>query len=89
LNTDESDFSTDGVHMADGIGDYTASCVYFQSVLAPRIGVSIIGNTWRKTDLDETERGVKNIDNTNALLAQKAAMWATYNWYELANPEDL
>lgn len=83
---DGSDFSTDGTHLADGLGDYVAACCYWQSMFAPRFG-SIVGNTFRKTDLDENTKGVKNITDETASIAQKAAMWATYNWYEVVNPE--
>ena len=82
-------FSSDGSHLANGIGDYVAGACYFQMVYAPRFGKCIIGNTFRKTDLDETETGVLNIDNTNAPLAQKAAFAAAYDWYNLHNPDDL
>lgn len=88
LNDDANEFSTDGTHMASGIGDYVASCCYYQSLFAPRFGVSVIGNTYRNTSLDETTAGVKVIDDDNALLAQKAAMLATYNMFEINNPDN-
>lgn len=85
---DENEFSTDGLHMADGIGDYVSACCYYQSLFAPRFG-SVVGNTYRNTSLDTTVPGVELINDANALLAQKAAMWATYNMFELTNPDDV
>lgn len=79
--SDDNEFSTDGTHLADGLGDYVAACCYWQALFAPRTGISIVGNTYRKTDLDESTAGVKNITDETAPVAQKAAMWAAYNWY--------
>lgn len=86
---DDNEFCSDGSHLADGIGCYVASCCYYQSIFAPRTGISILGNTFRKTDLDETSPGVKNINDTNAALAQKAAFAACYDRYDIKNPEYL
>lgn len=84
---DQNEFSTDGTHMADGLGDYVAACCYYQSLFAPRFGKSIMGNLYRDTSVDTTKAGVKVIDDANALLAQKAAMLATYNMFQINNPE--
>lgn len=65
---DGRDFSTDGTHLADGLGDYVAACCYWQSVFAPRFG-SIEGNTFRITDLDEDTKGVKNVTDETAPIA--------------------
>ena len=40
---DAYEFSDDGTHLGAGLGDYVAGCCYFQSLLAPRYGVSILG----------------------------------------------
>lgn len=85
---DGSDFSTDGAHLAAGIGDYVASCCYYQTIFAPRFHKSILGNTFRQIDLDESIRGVKQIDDNNALLAQKSAILAVWNMWETINTED-
>lgn len=81
---DGYDFSTDGTHLADGLGDYVAACCYWQSVFAPRFG-SIEGNTFRITDLDENTKGVKNVTDETASIAQKAAILAVKNMYEVTN----
>ena len=87
--SDQYEFSTDGLHLADGIGDYCAACTFYQMIFAPRSGISILGNTWRKTDFDLTVHGVKNIDNTNAALAQIAAYCACYDMFEINNPDNV
>lgn len=81
---DGSDFSTDGTHLADGLGDYVAACCYWQSIFAPRFG-SIEGNAFRITDLDENTKGVKNVTDETASIAQKAAILAVKNMYEVTN----
>ena len=84
---DGEDFSTDGTHLASGLGDYVASCCYFQSLFAPRFGVSIVGNSYR-IDVDETVVGQKSVTDTTAPVAQRAALLATCNMFEVQNPEE-
>ena len=85
---DEYEFSNDGTHLATGLGDYVAGCCYFQSLFAPRFGVSIFGNNYIITGLDESLEGQKNVTSETALVAQKAAMLAAYNMWEVMNPDD-
>lgn len=85
---DTYEFSEDGTHLGSGLGDYVAGCCYYQSLLAPRYGVSILGNSFRITNLDESVNGRKNVNDKTAHVAQKAAMLATYNMWDLSNPDD-
>lgn len=85
---DAYEFSDDGTHLGAGLGDYVAGCCYFQSLLAPRYGVSILGNSFRLTNLNESSNGIKNVTDKTAPVAQKAAMLATYNMWTLSNPDD-
>jgi hypothetical protein len=90
LNT-EHDLTTDGKHCADGLADYTAACCYFQSLIAPRYGVSVLGNSYR-VEVEQTgtyPEGAVSVTDGNAPTAQKAAFLACYNWYECVNPEDV
>lgn len=80
---DTNEFSTDGTHLATGLGDYVAACCYWETVFAPRTGISILGNTYRTSHLDETVAGVKNITDETALVAQKAAVLSTINKYQV------
>ena len=81
-----SDFSTDGTHLATGLGDYVASCCYYQMLFAPRFGVSITGNTFR-ANVDESVAGQMSITDETAAIAQKAAMLASYDWYNINKPD--
>ena len=90
LNT-EHDLTNDGTHCADGLADYTASCAYFQSLIAPRYGISVLGNPYR---VAVNQTGIYpeseiSVTDENALIAQKAAFLACYNWYECVNPEEV
>lgn len=80
---DANEFSTDGTHLATGLGDYVAACCYWQTIFAPRTGISILGNTFRTSQLNETVAGVKNITDETALIAQKAAILSTINKYQV------
>ena len=81
---DGYDFSTDGTHLADGLGDYVAACCYWQAVFAPRFG-SVEGNTFRVTGLNENTKGVTNVTDETAPIAQKAAILAVKNMYEISD----
>jgi len=87
----EYDLTIDGTHCASGLADYTASCCYFQSLLAPRYETSILGNTARWSNNEETgiySSSIVDVTDDNAFIAQKAAFIASNNWYECINPED-
>lgn len=85
---DTYEFSEDGTHMGAGLGDYVAGCCYFESLLAPRYGVSVWGNTFRLTNLDEGVGGRRNITDQTAIVAQKAAILATLDMWNVSNPDD-
>ncbi len=95
LNSDTgyyNDFTTDGTHCASGLGDYVASCCYFQSLIAPRYGVSVLGNSYNSITVSNstgTYQGGISVTPENAWVAQKAGFIAAYNWYENINPEDI
>ena len=85
---DGYEFSEDGTHMGAGLGDYVAGCCYFESLLAPRYGISIWGNTFRLTNLNESTGGRRNITDQTAVVAQKAAILATLDMWTVSNPDD-
>ena len=85
---DSYEFSEDGTHMGAGLGDYVAGCCYFESLLAPRYGVSILGNTFRITNLSESVGGRRNVTDETALIAQKAAILATLDMWTVSNPDN-
>lgn len=79
----DNDLTEDGSHCADGLANYTAACCYFQSIFGLMYDTTIIGNTARISE------GTPPVTDDNALIAQKAAYIATYNWYKTFNPENI
>ena len=55
--------------------------------IAP-LGVSVLGNTYRVTNLNESVGGRKNVTDQTALVAQKAALLATLDMWSISNPDD-
>lgn len=83
----EYDLTADGSHCSDGLADYTAACAYFQSLFAPRYGVCVLGNTARVTVTQAEQYPSISVTDSNAPIAQKAAILATYDYYTCQNPE--
>ena len=85
----EYDLTRDGTHCGYGLAEYTAACCYFESLIAPRCGISVLGNTAR---IDVSDKESKypsiNVTDDNALIAQEAAYLATKDMYHCQNPED-
>lgn len=82
------DLTRDGLHLGFGLGQYTAACCYFESLIAPRTGVSCYGITTR-IDVSDMESNYPAVSVTkkNALIAQKAAVLAVKDKYHYNNPE--
>lgn len=86
----EYDLTRDGAHCGLGLARYTAACCYYESLLAPRSGITIIGNTARyDASNDESTYPAVSVTDDNALIAQTAAVLATKNYYECINPEEV
>lgn len=83
---DAYEFSEDGTHLGAGLGDYVAGCCYYQALIAPKNGMSIEGNTFRITNLDESVGGRKNVTDETAPIAQRAAMLACCDMWKVNNP---
>ena len=90
----EYDLTRDGTHLGYGLARYTAACCYYQALIAPRSGISVYGNTARYT-VPENDKNVTypssciDVTDDNALTAQKAALAATYKWYDVVNPDTM
>ena len=86
----EYDLTRDGSHCGTGLARYTAACCYYESLLAPRSGMTVLGNTARydASNVESTYPAVSVTDD-NALIAQTAAVLATKNYYECVNPEEV
>lgn len=86
----EYDLTRDGTHCGYGLAEYTAACCYFESLIAPRCGISVVGNSVR-IDVSDKESMYPsvNVTDENALIAQEAAFLATKDMYHCHNPEAL
>lgn len=86
---DEYDLTRDGTHCGHGLARYTAACCYYESLLAPRSGMTVLGNTARyNASNDESAYPAISVTDDNALIAQKAAVLATQNYYKCVNPDE-
>ena len=71
LNTAEvQEFTRDGYHMSKGAGRYAAACVWFEYLLEPAYGISVLGNPLRLPDLETP------VTDENARQLQEAAVQA-------------
>jgi len=85
----EYDLTSDGTHCGYGLAEYTAACCYYESLIAPRCGISAVGNSARIDVSDkESKYPSVNVTDENALIAQVAAYLATKDMYHCQNPED-
>lgn len=88
INTTDNGFSHDNQHLAGGVGLYVAGAAYFESLIAPRYGVSILGNTYRaNAPIEGTE--YVSVTDTNAYVCQMAAVLAVNNMWEAVNPDNI
>ncbi len=87
----EYDLTRDGTHLGYGLARYAAACCYFQSLIYPRSGVSVIGNAARydASKVNPDYHSSISVDDTNAYIAQLAADLATKHPYECINPEEV
>ena len=84
----EYDLTRDGLHLAYGLGRYTAACCYYETLIAPRSGISVLGNGARY-DASQAESSIYpsiSVTDENALIAQKAAFLATEHMFECIDP---
>lgn len=85
----EYDLTRDGSHCELGLARYTASCCFYESLLAPRSGKTVLGNKARynASSINSTYPAISVTDG-NALIAQRAAVLATRNYYKCVNPDE-
>jgi len=85
----EYDLTRDGTQCGYGLAEYTAACCYYEALIAPRCGISVLGNSARIDVSDkESKYPSVNVTDENALIAQEAAYLATKDMYLCQNPED-
>lgn len=82
----DSFFSYDQQHLSQGVGQYTAGCCWYQSVIAPFSGKSIFEDE-TTTVAASSQIGSVAVTSENRLLCQKAAMYACINPWQVTDIE--
>ena len=87
-HNNEYDLTRDGAHCGYGLAEYTAACCYYESLIAPRCGISVLGNSARiDVSNKESKYPSVNVTDENAIIAQMAAYLAVQDMYYCQNPE--
>ncbi len=84
----EYDLTRDGTHLELGLARYAAACCYYESILAPRYGVSMQGQSfhWDGPQMESAYPIVNLVDST-IKMGQRAAALAVADWRHCCNPE--
>lgn len=80
---------SDNHHLTYGLARYTAGCIFYQSVLAPIFGNSILDNKYRKNCTAEEKAKYSNsidVNDQTAKYGQMAAYLADNFWNIVINP---
>ena len=75
-----SNFSYDGRHLSEGVGDYTAAAAFYKKVLEQITEVSL-DSLSVTTDVDTSKTGAINVTNDNRATIHKAAKYALFSPY--------
>lgn len=81
----------DGTHIEFGVGRYIIACTFFQTILAPIFGVSVLGNTAvhaitsGEQSSNQNAYGAVAVDDNNRVLCQLLAFAATTNKWSITN----
>lgn len=89
LNTSLSHGLTrDGSHLGYGVGRYVAACTWFEALLAPVFGVSVVGNTAvhaiTETEQSNTTYEAVPVTDENRTLCQQCAAAAVNAPFEVS-----
>ena len=81
------DLTRDGTHLEYGLARYAAACCYYQSIIYPRSGISVLGNSARYdvSNLNSQNPSI-SVNDSNAEVAQKAAIIAAMYPYTCLEP---
>lgn len=87
-NTDH-DLTRDGTHLAFGLGCYTAACVYYETLLAPRLGISVTDTEFtyqcapNEYELAKYSSGCVDVTPENGRFAREAAKAACSDYRKI------
>ena len=85
-----ADYASDGSHLAAGLGQYTAACTYFEAVIAPLFGVTVLGDPARYACTEAERASARfpeacvDVTDGNAIMAQQLAVDAVANPYSIS-----
>lgn len=82
------ELTRDGAHLGQGLARYTAACCYYESLISPRTGVTILGKDIPYEVDDDTETSKISVTENNMGVAQKAAELAYLYPFMCLNPND-
>lgn len=85
----EYDLMRDGTHCGYGLCCYTASCCYYESLIAPLTGVHVLGMDVYY-EVPNNQRRIQSsisVTKDNAIIAQKAAVAAVRSFHDCINPD--
>ena len=84
-----NNFSKDNHHLASGIAAYVAAATYYQSLLAPRYGVSVLGSSFNSTSETSESSEIVNVTAATATVAQMCAILAVNDMWNINNPNGI
>ena len=79
INNYPKDLTRDGFHMGHGAGRYALACTWYETLVEPYTGKSMMGNTLRVCG------GLVSVSNIVALYCQKAAKKAAKHPFKVSN----
>lgn len=79
INNYPKDLTRDGYHMGHGAGRYALACTWYEALVEPYTGISMMGNTLRVCG------GMVSVSDIVALYCQKAAKQAIKAPFKLRN----
>lgn len=82
------DLTRDGTHLGMGLARYTAACCYYETLIAPRTGVSMLGAKVECPVEDDPKTSKISVNTENMITAQKAAKLACMFPYSCNNPNN-
>lgn len=81
------------IHSGLGLCAYVNACTFFETLIAPRYGVSVLGNSLRISLDGVTLPGYQDahipVTNENAYTAQMAAILAVNDMWKVQNPDNV
>ena len=84
----EMALTREGLHLGYGLAQYTAACCYYEALLAPRTGVSILGKYIPYFVKDDPAASLLSVTPDNFEIAQKSAVVACLNPYVCVDPDN-